>query len=54
MIEKWSDVTWRTLFGVDTSVCVLDESESIKNDGQAIVVLLPLGKDPKERLIRTQ
>ena len=48
--DWWAGATWRTLFAVDASVRVLDETESIKNDGQAIVVRLPLGKDPKETL----
>ena len=48
--EWWAGATWRTLFAVDASVRVLDESESIKNDGQAIVVRLPLSKDLRETL----
>lgn len=48
--DWWAGPTWRTLFAVDTSVRVLDKSETIKNDRQAIVVRLPLGKDPKETL----
>lgn len=48
--DWWAGATWRTLFAVDTAVCVLDESESIKNDDTAIVVRLPLGKDPRETL----
>lgn len=48
--EWWAGETWRTLFAVDASVRVLDKSETIKNAGQAIIVRLPLGKDPKETL----
>lgn len=48
--EWWAGATWRTLFAVDTSVRVLDESESINNDEQAIVVRLPLGKDIRDTL----
>lgn len=48
--EWWAGATWRTLFAVDTAVRVLDESESVKNDGQAIVVRLPLTRDVRETL----
>jgi len=48
--EWWAGKTWRTLFAVDASVRVLDETDNIKNDGHAIIVRLPLGKDPKETL----
>lgn len=48
--EWWAGATWRTLFAVDTTVRVLDESESIKNDEQAIVVRMSLSKDIKETL----
>ena len=48
--DWWAGATWRTLFAVDTAVRVLGEDESIKNDDTAIVVRLPLGKDPRETL----
>ena len=48
--EWWSGERWRTLFAVDAGVRVLDESESAKNDGHAIVVRLPLCRDVRETL----
>lgn len=48
--DWWAGETWRTLFAVDTAVRVLDESESIMNDGTAIVVRMSLSKDIKETL----
>lgn len=46
----WSGATWRTLFAVDVGVRVLDQNDSIVNDEHAIVVRLPLSKDPRETL----
>ncbi|WP_354689814.1 hypothetical protein [Lentibacter algarum] len=48
--EWWSGANWRTLFAVDSTVRVLDGNDSIVNDDQAIVVRLPLSKDPRETM----
>lgn len=48
--DWWSSETWRKLFAVDAGVRVLEETETVTNDQTAIVVRLPLAKDPKETL----
>ena len=48
--DWWSGETWRRLFAVDTDVRVLDVGETVTDDGTAIVVRLPLGRDKKETL----
>lgn len=45
---------WRTLFAVDAGVRVLDGQDAIQSDSQAIVVRLPLNKDPSETLKELQ
>lgn len=48
--EWWSGETWRKLFAIDAGVRVLDVDEIIPNDEHAMLIRLPLGKDPKETL----
>lgn len=48
--DWWTAETWRKLFAVDAGVRVLEESETVTNDQTAIVIRLPLAKDPKETL----
>jgi hypothetical protein len=48
--DWWSGATWRTLFAVDAGVRVVDETDTLQSDSTAIVVRLPLAKDPKETL----
>lgn len=48
--DWWSDQIWMKLFAVDAGVRVLEESETVINDKTAIIVRLPLAKDPKETL----
>jgi hypothetical protein len=48
--DWWTGATWRSLFAVDAGVRVLDETEFVANDDTAIIVRLPLAKDPKETL----
>lgn len=48
--EWWSGERWRALFAVDAAVRVLEDGEFIKSDCQAIIVRLPLSKDPRETL----
>jgi hypothetical protein len=46
----WSGPTWRQLFAVDAGVRVIDAAEVGGNDAGAIIVRLPLNKDPSETL----
>jgi hypothetical protein len=48
--DWWSGERWRRLFAVDAGVRVLEDAETVVNDDTAIVVRLPLTKDPKETL----
>ena len=52
--EWWSGDRWRTLFAVDAGVRVLEGQDTIQNNSQAIVVRLPLNKDPSETLKEVQ
>ena len=48
--DWWSGETWRNLFAVDSMVRILEQGETVIADETAIVVRLPLGRDPKETL----
>lgn len=48
--DWWLGERWRTLFAVDAGVRVLAAPHIIKSENQAIVVRLPLNKDPSETL----
>ena len=52
--EWWSGNRWRTLFAVDAGVRVLDAHHSLEHESQAIIVRLPLNKDPSETLKEVQ
>ncbi len=46
----WSGATWRQLFAIDAGVRVYDAGQVIKQDKNALIVRLPLNKDPKQTL----
>jgi hypothetical protein len=46
--DWWSSDRWRKLFAIDAGVRVIDDSEEFSTDETAIIVRLPLSKDPKE------
>jgi len=48
--EWWSGVRWRELFAIDAGVRVLEEGENIQSDEHALIVRLPLSKDPRETM----
>lgn len=52
--DWWSGARWRELFAVDAGVRVLEEGEHIESDEHAIIVRLPLSKDPRETLADVQ
>lgn len=52
--DWWLDERWRTLFAVDAGVRVLGTQDLIQNDSQAIVVRIPLNKEPSETLKEIQ
>ena len=48
--EWWSGATWRKLFAIDAGVRVYDADENVSEDSNALLVRLPLNKDPKQTL----
>jgi hypothetical protein len=48
--EWWTGDRWKHLFAIDCEVRVLDESDMITNSDTAIVVRLPLKRDPRETI----
>lgn len=46
----WSGARWRGLFAVDAGVRIVEAGTSVEKDDQAIIVRLPLSKDPRETL----
>ena len=46
----WSGATWRMLFAIDVGVRVYDQGEVPEADEQALLVRLPLNKNPKQTL----
>ena len=48
--EWWSGATWRLLFAVDAGVRVLDHGEIPPTDEHALLIRLPLNKEPKQTL----
>jgi hypothetical protein len=52
--DWWSGERWQTLFAVDAGVRVVSGRDTIQSDSQAIVVRLPLNKDPSDTLKEVQ
>ena len=48
--EWWSGERWKKLFAIDAGVRVIEDSEEFTTDATAIIVRLPLSKDPKETI----
>ena len=48
--DWWSGATWRSLFAVDAGVRVFDFDDTPSDDENALLVRLPLNKDPKQTL----
>ena len=48
--DWWAGERWRTLFGVDVGVRLIDRNEKIKEDSSAITVRMSLSRDVKETL----
>jgi len=48
--EWWSGATWRSLFAVDAGVRIFDFDDTPSHDENALILRLPLNKDPKQTL----
>lgn len=48
--DWWSGATWRSLFAVNAGVRVFDFDDTPSDDENALLVRLPLNKDPKHTL----
>lgn len=49
--DWWSEAPWWKLFAVDVGVRILEHNEVVKNEKNALILRIPLSKNPKEVLL---